>query len=88
MVDMSDEADLKIVDVGLSKIIGPNETSLDPFGTLVRHTFSLTNLTPSFLYIVLCSPRGTFAKALWKGGRPLELGCNHLLAAQQSASIR
>ena len=29
-----DQADLKIVDFGLSKIIGPNETSLDPFGTL------------------------------------------------------
>ena len=29
-----DDADLKIVDFGLSKIIGPNETSLDPFGTL------------------------------------------------------
>lgn len=30
----SDEATLKIVDFGLSKIIGPSETSLDPFGTL------------------------------------------------------
>lgn len=36
MVDQSEEPDLKIVDFGLSKIIGPNETSLDPFGTLVR----------------------------------------------------
>jgi serine/threonine protein kinase len=35
MVDNSENADLKIVDFGLSKIIGPNETSLDPFGTLV-----------------------------------------------------
>jgi hypothetical protein len=35
MVDPSEDADLKIVDFGLSKIIGPNETSLDPFGTLV-----------------------------------------------------
>lgn len=35
MVDLTDNADLKIVDFGLSKIIGPNETSLDPFGTLV-----------------------------------------------------
>ena len=34
MVDDSDTSDLKIVDFGLSKIIGPNETSLDPFGTL------------------------------------------------------
>jgi serine/threonine protein kinase len=29
-----DEADLRIVDFGLSKIIGPNESSIDPFGTL------------------------------------------------------
>ncbi len=35
MADSSETADLKIVDFGLSKIIGPNETSLDPFGTLV-----------------------------------------------------
>jgi serine/threonine protein kinase len=34
MENNSDSADLKIVDFGLSKIIGPNETSLDPFGTL------------------------------------------------------
>jgi len=34
MSDDTDEAVLKIVDFGLSKIIGPNETSLDPFGTL------------------------------------------------------
>lgn len=34
MVNGSEDADLKIVDFGLSKIIGPNETSLDPFGTL------------------------------------------------------
>jgi serine/threonine protein kinase len=36
MVENSEETDLKIVDFGLSKIIGPNETSLDPFGTLVN----------------------------------------------------
>jgi serine/threonine protein kinase len=35
MTDSSETSDLKIVDFGLSKIIGPNETSLDPFGTLV-----------------------------------------------------
>lgn len=35
MADNSETTDLKIVDFGLSKIIGPNETSLDPFGTLV-----------------------------------------------------
>jgi hypothetical protein len=35
MVNNDDDTELKIVDFGLSKIIGPNETSLDPFGTLV-----------------------------------------------------
>jgi len=34
MTDDADTANLKIVDFGLSKIIGPNETSMDPFGTL------------------------------------------------------
>lgn len=34
MVNNNDDAELKIVDFGLSKIIGPTETSLDPFGTL------------------------------------------------------
>ena len=34
MATNDDNADLKIVDFGLSKIIGPNESSLDPFGTL------------------------------------------------------
>ena len=34
MVNNDDDTDLKFVDFGLSKIIGPNESSLDPFGTL------------------------------------------------------
>ena len=34
MANDDDDCDLKIVDFGLSKIIGPNESSLDPFGTL------------------------------------------------------
>lgn len=34
MVTDDDDTDLKLVDFGLSKIIGPNESSLDPFGTL------------------------------------------------------
>jgi serine/threonine protein kinase len=34
MVDNSEESSLKIVDFGLSKIIGPKELSVDPFGTL------------------------------------------------------
>ena len=34
METTGDESELKLVDFGLSKIIGPNESSLDPFGTL------------------------------------------------------
>ena len=34
MVSDNEDSDLKIVDFGLSKIIGPNESSIDPFGTL------------------------------------------------------
>lgn len=36
MVDNSNDSELKIVDFGLSKILGPTETSTDPFGTLVN----------------------------------------------------
>lgn len=36
MVDESEVSELKLVDFGLSKILGPNETSTEPFGTLVR----------------------------------------------------
>ena len=34
MNDAGDKALPKIVDFGLSKIIGPNETATEPFGTL------------------------------------------------------
>jgi serine/threonine protein kinase len=39
MANDSDESELKIVDFGLSKMIGPNETASDPFGTLVSYRF-------------------------------------------------
>ena len=41
MADDSDDSQLKIVDFGLSKMIGPNETASDPFGTLVNYLYSL-----------------------------------------------
>ena len=37
MTDNSETADLRILDFGLSKIIGPGETCSEPFGTLVRN---------------------------------------------------
>ena len=83
MVDLKDEADLKIVDFGLSKIIGPNETSLDPFGTLVR----ISQINPHLL-IVLCRTRSSFTEALWQRGRPLESGCHHVPAVESCAPLR
>jgi serine/threonine protein kinase len=37
MTDNTEEADLKLLDFGLSKIIGPSETCSEPFGTLVNY---------------------------------------------------
>lgn len=34
MTDNTDEADIRLLDFGLSKIIGPNETCTEPYGTL------------------------------------------------------
>lgn len=35
MTDLTDNADIKLLDFGLSKIIGPNDTCKEPYGTLV-----------------------------------------------------
>ena len=35
MTDNSDTADLRLLDFGLSKIIGPDDTCSEPYGTLV-----------------------------------------------------
>ena len=35
MTDSTDNADIRLLDFGLSKIIGPNETCTEPYGTLV-----------------------------------------------------
>jgi serine/threonine protein kinase len=34
MIDPTDESDIKIVDFGLAKMVGPNEKCTEPFGTL------------------------------------------------------
>jgi hypothetical protein len=39
MVSEGDNSELKLVDFGLSKILGPNETTTEPFGTLVSTHF-------------------------------------------------
>ena len=46
MTDSTDEADMRLLDFGLSKIIGPNETCTEPFGTLVHMLI--------FYFLVLC----------------------------------
>ncbi len=35
MTDNTEEADIRLLDFGLSKIIGPTETCMEPYGTLV-----------------------------------------------------
>ena len=40
MSDDTEKAELKIADFGLSKMVGPNETSTELFGTLVITSFS------------------------------------------------
>jgi hypothetical protein len=35
MTDNTDDSDIRLVDFGLSKMIGPNENCTEPFGTLV-----------------------------------------------------
>jgi serine/threonine protein kinase len=47
MTDNSETADIRLLDFGLSKIIGPNDYCTEPFGTLVR--ILITNL------VLLCS---------------------------------
>ena len=37
MTSKTDEADLRILDFGLGKIIGPQETATEPYGTLVKN---------------------------------------------------
>ena len=41
MTDNTEEADIRLLDFGLSKIIGPNETCTEPFGTLVQKLLNL-----------------------------------------------
>jgi serine/threonine protein kinase len=46
MTDNTEQADIRLLDFGLSKIIGPNEFCTEPYGTLVSHqlTYSPTVL--------------------------------------------
>ena len=46
MTDNTDDADIRLLDFGLSKIIGPSEFCTEPFGTLVNFI--------KIYFIVLC----------------------------------
>ena len=50
MSDDTDNAELKILDFGLSKIIGPKELCTEPYGTLVK-IFLFFNFFCIFIYI-------------------------------------
>jgi len=43
MTDDTEQADIKILDFGLSKLLGPNEQCYDAAGTLVRIKFIILN---------------------------------------------
>jgi serine/threonine protein kinase len=55
MTDNTENADVRLVDFGLSKIIGPTETCMEPFGTLV---YIISNL-------VICGTRGVVREAIY-----------------------
>jgi len=44
MTDDTDEAGIRLLDFGLSKIIGPNEKCNEPFGTIVNILITLFSL--------------------------------------------
>jgi len=80
MVTDSDEPELKLVDFGLSKMIGPNETTNDPFGTLV----TISSDSP----IVLRRSRSPAAETVWKECGPLESRGHHLRSFEWHAPLR
>jgi len=75
MTDSSDQADLRILDFGLSKIIGPEDKMFEPFGTLHYAAPELLLGTPydktvdlwsigilSYVFITGCLPYTLFTK--------------------------
>ena len=61
VVDENDNSNIKVVDFGLSKILGPTETSTEPFGTLVI----IFIISYHNQFLVICCTRGLIAKAIW-----------------------
>jgi len=56
MTNTTETADIRILDFGLSKIIGPEETCTEPYGTLVRLKIKLK--------LVLCQSRSFIRETL------------------------
>jgi serine/threonine protein kinase len=63
MTDNTDEADIRLLDFGLSKIIGPNEYCTEPFGTLVIYYINIFSLMLLLKYYL----RSLIIKALIYG---------------------
>jgi hypothetical protein len=59
MTDNTDDADMRLLDFGLSKIIGPGETCIEPFGTLVCIIYI-------YNFIVVCSSGSIVRKTLFE----------------------
>jgi serine/threonine protein kinase len=49
MTDNTEDADIRLLDFGLSKIIGPTETCTEPFGTLVLILLTQSYVAPEIL---------------------------------------
>jgi hypothetical protein len=56
MMSHDNDSDLKIVDFSLSKIIGPNESSLDPYGTLFNVATEWSLGVISYLLLIKVLP--------------------------------
>lgn len=80
MVDDSNESSIKLVDFGLSKILGPTETSTEPFGTLVIPIQSNS--------IVLCSAWSAALEALWEERGSVESRSHCLRDAERHLALR
>lgn len=78
MTDNTEDADIRLLDFGLSKIIGPTETCNEPFGTLVYNSNNL----------VLCRTWDSSRKAIHKGCWYLEYRDYYIFVACRLLTIR
>ena len=79
--DNGEQSEVRLTDFGLSRIIGPNETSTEPFGTLVRPPRSLT--AP----LVLRRARGSSAARLRQARRHILARRHSIPAAEWHAAL-